>query len=186
MIDIVCYRRWGHNEGDEPSYTQPLMYSKIKSHTSVAQLYGEQLVRAGRGHARGARRALGGEEGRDAARGRPAGPLAAIARRAPRARPDVDASAMWGRLKAALQALGTAARRASRSTRSSLPFVKKRASCSRARATWTGPRPRRSPSARCSSRASRCGSPARTPAAAPSASATPILYDRRRRRSTCP
>src|SRR4029450_5651576 len=47
VIDLVGYRRWGHNEGGEPSYAQPLMYAEMKSHTSVAQLYGEQLVRSG-------------------------------------------------------------------------------------------------------------------------------------------
>ena len=47
VIDMVCYRRYGHNEGDEPSYTQPLLYQKIKSQTAVARLYGETLVRSG-------------------------------------------------------------------------------------------------------------------------------------------
>jgi 2-oxoglutarate dehydrogenase E1 component len=43
----VGYRRWGHNEGDEPGFTQPLMYARIGSHPSVARLYGDALVREG-------------------------------------------------------------------------------------------------------------------------------------------
>jgi multifunctional 2-oxoglutarate metabolism enzyme len=45
VIDMFCYRRWGHNEADDPSYTQPLLYKKIKDHPSVATLYGERLTR---------------------------------------------------------------------------------------------------------------------------------------------
>ena len=44
VIDIFCYRRFGHNEGDEPMFTQPLMYTAIKSHKTTLQLYTERLV----------------------------------------------------------------------------------------------------------------------------------------------
>jgi 2-oxoglutarate decarboxylase len=47
VIDMVCYRRHGHNEGDDPSYTQPLMYKLIDARRSVRKLYTETLVRRG-------------------------------------------------------------------------------------------------------------------------------------------
>jgi multifunctional 2-oxoglutarate metabolism enzyme len=45
VIDMFCYRRHGHNEGDDPSYTQPILYRKIRQHPSVAVQYSERLVR---------------------------------------------------------------------------------------------------------------------------------------------
>jgi len=47
VVDLVCYRRYGHNEGDDPSYTQPLMYQEIERHRSVRKLYMESLVNRG-------------------------------------------------------------------------------------------------------------------------------------------
>ncbi|MFN2557567.1 MAG: multifunctional oxoglutarate decarboxylase/oxoglutarate dehydrogenase thiamine pyrophosphate-binding subunit/dihydrolipoyllysine-residue succinyltransferase subunit [Nitriliruptorales bacterium] len=47
VIDLVCYRKYGHNEADDPSYTQPLMYAKIERRRSVRKLYTERLVTRG-------------------------------------------------------------------------------------------------------------------------------------------
>ena len=71
VIDMVCYRRFGHNEQDDPSLTQPRMYELIKKHRSVRKLYTETLVRRG-------------DITMDRGRGRPEGLLPAVAGRARR------------------------------------------------------------------------------------------------------
>ena len=47
VVDMFCYRRFGHNEGDEPAFTQPLMYRKIRSHPSILELYSKKLIADG-------------------------------------------------------------------------------------------------------------------------------------------
>ncbi|MES3107678.1 2-oxoglutarate dehydrogenase E1 component [Sphingomonas aurantiaca] len=47
VIDMWCYRRFGHNEGDEPSFTQPLMYDIIRKHPGVSSVYGNRLIKEG-------------------------------------------------------------------------------------------------------------------------------------------
>ncbi len=47
VIDMVCYRRFGHNESDEPAFTQPIMYRNIRSHSGVVDVYAKRLVNEG-------------------------------------------------------------------------------------------------------------------------------------------
>ena len=48
IIDLIGYRRYGHNEGDEPSFTQPLLYAKVAAHPTVRRLWADQLIARGK------------------------------------------------------------------------------------------------------------------------------------------
>ncbi len=176
VIDMFCYRRFGHNEGDEPGFTQPLMYRTIKSHPTTLQIYAKKLVEEGViGADRGrqdARRlapsAGGGVRGRPAIT-RPTRPIGwtaagpASSRRATfptttaAARPPSTpiASSGWPSASPACPKASTSTRRSSASSTT--------AGARSTPATASIGRPaRRWPSPRCSTRAIPCACPART------------------------
>ena len=180
VIDMVCYRRQGHNEGDDPSYTQPLMYKAIGERRSVRKLFVEALVKRGELTLDEAEETLADfqrrlqvalDETRQSRAGADAGPPSRRRRRGvlPHVETGVDRAVLDDgvrpphRLPAGLHAppqAGQAVR-------------DQRHSCTTRAARWSGPRPRRWPSARSCSRAPTSAWPARTAAAARSASATP-------------
>ena len=86
VIDMFCYRRHGHNEGDDPSYTQPLMYQRIDERRSVRKLYTEALVKRGDITLEEAEQALDDFSDQLAGRAR-RDPRAGAGRRAPRPAP---------------------------------------------------------------------------------------------------
>ena len=178
VIDMVCYRRRGHNEADNPSFTQPLMYDIIDGKRSVRKLYTEALVGRGDITLEDAEAALQGLPGSSWRR-------CSSRRATPRARPrpspqiehvtPVAAGHHRGRRRghqAHRRRLRQPAGGLHRSTRGS---SRRSTGGSRwpAPATSTGRPPSCSRSVRWSSRAARCGWPGRTRAAARSPSGTP-------------
>ena len=206
VVDMVCYRRRGHNEGDDPSMTQPLMYNLIEAKRSVRKLYTESLIGRGDITVEDAEAALRDyqqqlervfvetkaalkEAEHEAADASYSGtdveghtglePPAAQARNADahRALLDRDGDQPAG-AAAARRRVRRRARRLHRAPQAA-PDAREARRSACARAASTGAPASSSPSARCSSRAPRCASPGRTAGAAPSCSATRCSSTRR-------
>ena len=179
VIDLVCYRRYGHNEQDDPSLTQPLLYQLIKEHRSVRKLYTETLVRRGditiaeaeevlRDFSQRLQAAL--DETRAAARPTPTvlpppPPPAPVL-------PPIETGVPAGGAAAGGRRPGHASRRASRCTPSWCGCSRTGPSCGPA-ARPTGPSARPWPTAPCCSKAGTCAWPGRTPGGARSGIAMP-------------
>ena len=194
VIDMVCYRLHGHNEGDDPSYTQPLMYKQIDQHRSVRKLYTETLVKRGDITIDEAERALEDfsarlqaalDETRAAAPPRIDHLPASAARRASTTVARRRRASTASTLDAAARPAPRARRRASPCTPSSLASSTS-APSSTPPGRSNGPSREALASAACSPTATTSAWPARTPAAAPSASATRCSSTTRPGPSTCP
>jgi len=178
VVDLVCYRRYGHNEGDEPAFTQPRMYELIDARRSVRKLYTETLVNRGDLTLPECEATLEDYRARlEAAFTATHESVATPARsttgsRARRHRSRRSSPAVsHERLEQVMTVLDTLPRRS--------PFIPSSRGSSRSAprrspaAMWIGPSPKHSPSARCCKRARRCASRARTPGGARSANAMP-------------
>ena len=189
---MVCYRRHGHNEGDDPSYTQPLMYKRIDARRSVRKLYTEALVKRGdishRGGRAGARRlpgpAPGGARRRPAQHAPPEGRRGQPRRRRRSACCPTSTPASTGRsLDGIYDVMSTPPEGFTRPPEAGQAVRGPHEDVPRGGRGRLGARRGASPSARCCSRAPTSASPARTPGGARSPTATPCWSTTRPRPS---
>ena len=190
VIDMVCYRRHGHNEGDDPSYTQPMMYAKIDERRSVRKLFTESLVKRGQLSLEEAEGALDDFQKRLQTaldETRQSAPASEVIAKAPPppvgVLPHVETGVGARRARPHLRRAVDRRPTRSRCTPSSSSSSRRATRCGPT-ARSTGPWPRPWPTARCCSRAPTCASRARTPAGAPSATATPCSSTTRTATST--